>query len=219
MPRLPLTFLSTVLLCAYVLTACAPGPEGTRGTGAVLTSDGRFVPNTDRNERNEVCKHIASDLGSALGAEWKVTITIDELPSWKPGILEGDGDWRWQTATAHVALSGTATPRLTTAEITTAVEQYLGKRADTATAIVTIANGGKVEQGAVPLATPAVSAAPVVPTPTARTYIVQPGDTLADITALFYGSPTAWRTIVAANPGLDPAALQPGTTLAIPPKP
>ena len=219
MPRLPLPVLGSILLAAFALTGCAPGPEGTRGTGAVLTSDGRFVPNTDRNERNEVCKHIASDLGSALGTAWKVSVTIDELPSWKPGILEGDGDWRWQTATAHVALSGTGTPRLTSAEIIAAVEQYLGKRADTATAIVTIADGVKVEQGAVPLATPAVSAALVATTPTARIYTVQPGDTLADITALFYGSPTAWRTIVAANPGLDPAALQPGMTLTIPAKP
>ena len=214
MPRLPLTVLSSVLLCACVLTACSPGPEGTRGTGAVLTSDGRFVPNTDRNERTEVCKHIASDLGSALGAEWKVTVTIDELPSWKPGMLEGDGDWRWQIATAHVALSGSGTPRLTTAEIVAAVEQYLSKRAGTAKAIVTIAGAGSGERGA---GSPVPTAA-AIPSGV-RTYTVQPGDTLADITALFYGSPAAWRTIVAANPGLDPAALQPGMTLTIPAKP
>ena len=197
-----------------VLSACSPGPEGSRGTGAVLTSDGRFVPNTDRNERNEVCKHIASDLVSALGAEWKVTVTIDELPLWKPGILEGDGDWRWHTATAHVALSGSGAPRLTLAEITTAVEHYLSKRAGTATASVTFPGAGSGERGA----GSAAPTAPAIPDG-GRTYTVQAGDTLADITALFYGSPTAWRTIVAANPGLDPAALQPGTTLTIPPKP
>jgi LysM repeat protein len=210
MPRLTFALVPPLLLSLFLATGCSQGPEGSRGTGAVLTSDGRFVPNTDRNERNEVCKHIASDLGSALGAEWKVAVTIDELPVWKPGILEGDGDWRWQEATAHVALTGNGTPRLTTAEITAAVEQYLAKRAKKALVLVTIT-------GAVAVTT-AAAAVPAATTGV-RTYTVQAGDTLADITTLFYGSPGAWRTIVAANPGLDPAALQPGTTLTIPAKP
>jgi LysM repeat protein len=50
----------------------------------------------------------------------------------------------------------------------------------------------------------------------ARTYVVQAGDTLADISAVFYGSTSDWRRIVAANPGLDPGHLVPGTTLVIP---
>jgi LysM repeat protein len=49
-----------------------------------------------------------------------------------------------------------------------------------------------------------------------RTYVVQAGDTLADITTLFYGTNTQWRKIVAANPGLDPGHLVPGTSLVIP---
>lgn len=69
-------------------------------------------------------------------------------------------------------------------------------------------------------ATSAAVAPAATPTaPAQRTYTVQAGDTLADIATLFYGSPTPWREIVAANPGLDPAKLTPGQTLVIPPKP
>lgn len=50
----------------------------------------------------------------------------------------------------------------------------------------------------------------------ARRYRVQPGDTLATIAAVFYGDAQHWRRIVDANPGLDPAALPVGETIAIP---
>ncbi len=81
----------------------------------------------------------------------------------------------------------------------------------------------------VPAATPAIVVAPVVaPSPTTapaqgrvpaggeRSYILQPGDTLAVVSELFYGDAKHWRRIVAANPGLDPGRLEPGRILVIP---
>jgi nucleoid-associated protein YgaU len=69
-------------------------------------------------------------------------------------------------------------------------------------------------------AAPAPASAPVTATAavsaTPRTYTVQPGDTLADISTLFYGAPEHWRRITTANPAVDPARLSPGTVLSIP---
>ena len=52
------------------------------------------------------------------------------------------------------------------------------------------------------------------PTATAITYVVQPGDSLANIAARFGVSIDA---IVAANPGIDPNRMNVGQTLIIPP--
>lgn len=50
----------------------------------------------------------------------------------------------------------------------------------------------------------------------ARSYIVQPGDTLGEISTKVYGTSRRWRTIREANGNLDPRALRPGLKLTIP---
>jgi nucleoid-associated protein YgaU len=68
-------------------------------------------------------------------------------------------------------------------------------------------------QPAAPSATAAAEGtAPV----TLVSYRVQSGDTLAAIALAFYGSPERWRTILDANPGLDPAELKVGQILKVP---
>ena len=54
---------------------------------------------------------------------------------------------------------------------------------------------------------------------TQRSYVVQAGDTLADISAVFYGSAQHLKLIRDANPGLDAVELKAGMQLVIPPKP
>ena len=49
------------------------------------------------------------------------------------------------------------------------------------------------------------------------TYQIQAGDTLATISSIFYGSHQHWRTIIEANPGLDPSQLTAGQKIIIPP--
>ena len=54
------------------------------------------------------------------------------------------------------------------------------------------------------------------------THTVRAGDTLSGIARMFYGKSEAWRAIYDANRtviGDDPAALEVGTTLRIPPAP
>ncbi len=70
-----------------------------------------------------------------------------------------------------------------------------------------------------PAGTPAPGGTPAptsTPTPGARTYTVQPGDTLSGIAARFG---TTVEAILELNPGLVPEALQPGTQLRLPPAP
>lgn len=79
-----------------------------------------------------------------------------------------------------------------------------------------------------PPAPPAVTRTPaqanaqtpaLVPPPTgggSRQYTVQKGDTLFSIAKIHYGNGNRWQHIAAMNPGLTPATLKAGTTIAVP---
>ena len=56
---------------------------------------------------------------------------------------------------------------------------------------------------------------------TARTYTVQPGDTLAEIAQRFYGQAIAWPWLYDVNRAVitDPGLISPGLVLDIPPNP
>ena len=47
-------------------------------------------------------------------------------------------------------------------------------------------------------------------------YTVVKGDTLSGIARRFYGNPSAWRNIAAANPAVDPNNLKVGQVLVLP---
>ena len=70
-----------------------------------------------------------------------------------------------------------------------------------------------------PPVTPAAPTTAQPATPAVRSYAIQQGDTLATISAVFYGDVKHWRLLVDANPGLDPARLTVGATISIPPLP
>jgi hypothetical protein len=50
-------------------------------------------------------------------------------------------------------------------------------------------------------------------------YTVQAGDSLAELSVAFYGTPDHWRRIADANPGTAGGQLRPGTVIVIPAKP
>ena len=50
----------------------------------------------------------------------------------------------------------------------------------------------------------------------AKTYVVQEGDTLAKIAERFYGAGAGWSAIEKSNPGLEPNRLKVGQKLVIP---
>ena len=47
-------------------------------------------------------------------------------------------------------------------------------------------------------------------------YTVVRGDTLSGIARRYYGNPSAWKRIAAANPGIDPNNLKVGQVLLLP---
>ena len=67
----------------------------------------------------------------------------------------------------------------------------------------------------------ATSEIPSQPTETeiSATYTVQSGDTLHSIANQFYGDPSLWNIIAAANNLADPDSIVVGTELTIPPHP
>jgi len=52
---------------------------------------------------------------------------------------------------------------------------------------------------------------------TVRTHVIKRADTLWKVSEMYYGDGRHWRNLVAANPGLDPAALVVGLTIKIQP--
>ena len=69
------------------------------------------------------------------------------------------------------------------------------------------------------LTVPAPSGVERALAPGERIYTIQPGDSLADISLAFYGTPDHWRRIADANPGTSAGVLKAGTAIVIPAKP
>ncbi len=187
----------------------------------MLTDDGRIIANTDRHHRDETVRHITTDLDAAVAPGWTSRVVIDELPMWVPGIDPNDGDWRWAKATVHLTLTGSGPLTHPPEELRQGVVDYLAKRVRQPTANLSVTVTFSVVAPAiagVPDPTPNNSTNAKAPG-SARTYRVQPGDTLADISTIFYGAPEHWRLLITANPGLDPAQMTVGSVLTIPPKP
>lgn len=97
------------------------------------------------------------------------------------------------TSTAAVGATATPTPPITRTP------------AATTTAAVSPPPGTSPTPGGSPVA--------ATPTPGARTYVVQTGDTLSSIAA---ENDTTVDEILALNPGLDPDTLQPGEEIRLP---
>lgn len=211
--------ISIIGIAITALSSCSPQAEGTRGFGAVITDSG-MKANTDRNHRDDITQHLKNDLDAALAPNWSSRVTIDELPTWIPGVEPTDGDWRWRRASVHITLLGAGTLAHSPDDLRQGVIDYLTKKvtAPATNLTVTITQ----EAISIPAASLSTAAAPTPVTPltaSARTYTIQANDTLADISTLFYGAPEHWRLIVAANPGMNPADLKPGSVLNIPARP
>jgi len=230
----PLPFLVAAVL--LFLTACGD----TAARGMVLLPDGRWVANTASRARDLRQISIADTLAPQVAPHWRALVRIDELPEYSGN--EGSGgapEWIWTKVTVEVQLigDGQAPAPIDDAAVRAVVAKDMAWRVyprsklrtkvDLASDPARFAQLGSSPPAA-PAAPPAVGAvgtvapAPGVPVPTAgsaRSYTVQAGDTLADISAAYYGSAQHWRRIVAANPGLDPATLKVGQLLVIPPAP
>ncbi len=198
------------LLSLCLILVCA-GCGDTMNRGIVITGDGKVGANNARNERDNTQERLRNAIQEDLGEKWTVLVAIEELPVWVEGRQHDDGDWRWERLTAKVRISppaGAALSEAKRSEFEVAAQTYLGdKLAKRDPARLSIAL--VVDETAVAVTPPhAVPAGD-------RTYLVQPGDTLADISTAFYGSPQHWRLIAQANPG----GTQAGQNIIIPVQP
>jgi LysM repeat protein len=212
MPRLALLVLTILAFSAF--SAC--GDEANRGI--VITGDGKVGSNSARNQHQSAQDVLRIAIEEDLGKGWGVKVTIDEAPVWveersmHPGGWGSDGAWRWDRITATVELAPPAGQQVSDAKRADLEE---GARKHLLTKLrkkdpALVAYSLKVVEPT------AVVAAPVVPQAVGqRPYVVQPGDTLADISTAFYGSPQHWRLIAQANPG----GTQAGQTIIIPAQP
>lgn len=199
-----------ILAVLLLLSACGDGLS----RGIVITGDGKVGANNARNQRESCQETLRIAIEDDLGIGWTARVAIDELPVWVESRSGGDGDWRWERMTARVeviAPAGAALAEAKRDELDTDSRKYLLRklvRQDPTLLAFTFRSGA------------ALPAQPVVAAnPGQRSYILQAGDTLADISTAFYGSPQHWRALLAANPGLDPTAMRPGTAIVVPPLP
>lgn len=202
--------------CLLALACAGCGDGEARG---ILITDGFVGINSDANQRKLVTDAIRGSLDGDLAPHWRTAVSIAELPTWEEGLREYDGTWVWPAATVAVELQGDGSgvlPPLTDAEIEQAIRDYfaprLARRPSPGACTVAVT---RVEAAAAAAPVTAVVAHPAGQ----RSYTVQAGDTLADISEAFYGTAQRWRLIRDANPGVEAVALRPGTVLVIPPAP
>lgn len=207
--------LTSLALAGMTLAGCG----GRDNHGMLFTSDGRMVSNNPENNRIAAQDNIRFAMDPELAPAWRSEVTILELPEFVTDQSD-NGTWRWPKATVNVDLisSDLAVPRkLKDDEIRSGITDYMKFKVQQGKLNLVINIRERI--GSAPAAK-AIDTAAVGRTPDsgARTYIVQPGDTLADISSAFYGSPQHWRRIAEANPGIPAERLTtPGTTLVIPP--
>lgn len=193
-------------LLAVILALAGCGDALSRGL--VITGDGKVGANNARNQRENAQDALRNALEDDLGAGWDAAVAIEEQPQWIEERGTDDGLWRWQRITAAVTLTppaGAALPAAKRDDLEREVRAYLERKLvkkDPSLVALTVAVGAAV-------------AAPVAHAPGQRTYVVQPGDTLADISTAFYGSAQHWRRIADANPG----GTEAGQTIVIPAAP
>lgn len=214
------------LALVLLLAACG----GRFAPGFIVTDDGRTIANNDENNRTLVVESIRTQLDGQLGGHWRTVVSLPELPVYQSsdGRQDYPGGWRWLKATATVELvgDGTAPQPMTNAALSKAVVDYLAPKVERPgrNLTVTVTSAVDAARFAALGKAPATTAATATPPPAQTTatagprqYTIQAGDTLADISIVFYGNAQHWRLIRDANPGIN--ELMPGLVLTIPPKP
>lgn len=207
---MPAMRIRHLLLATAVLLPLA-GCGDSMSRGLVITGDGKVGANNARNQRENAQDALRSAIIEDLGEEWTAKVVIKEQPIWVEERGSDDGLWRWERITATVDVTPPAGAQLEIAkrdELESGAREYfMRKLAKKDPALIDLT----MRIGAASAAAMTV-AAPVAQAAGQRTYVVQPGDTLADISLAFYGSAQHWRRIADANPGGSEA----GKTIVIP---
>ncbi|HEX3134321.1 MAG TPA: LysM domain-containing protein, partial [Planctomycetota bacterium] len=213
--------LFMLALLLLPMTAC-----GRFAPGYITTSDGQVLPMTDENVRATTISTIVSQLDAQLGGHWRVEAAIAELPVYDASDRSTTKDWLWPVATTTITLigDGQGEPALNEAQVTAAVVDYLNDKVEKPkkNLHVTTTRVVDAQRFAAKAAAPAADQGkfvekPATAAPSAnRRYVVQAGDTWADLSQAFYGSPQHWRHLADANQNGE---LTAGREIVIPPKP
>ena len=206
-----------------LFTAC---DDGRWAPGYLVTDDGNTVGNNDTNKRALTISTITSQLDQQLGSHWRSEVSLPESPRYQRGSDDdGNSGWMWQKATVTVTLigDGKGDPTLSEADVTKAVRDYMNRQVERPGSNLSVSTVRVVDAArfaAKPQTTPTAPAPvvdkPAAPPATSKRYVVQAGDTWADLSQAFYGSAQHWRVIFDANQGGE---LTAGREIAIPPKP
>lgn len=207
------------LLPLLLLVACT-------GRGVVLSSGG-IRDNTAENARAHVVALITSDLDAVLGADARAEVAIAGLPRWLTAGRSHREGWYWDQAGVQVDLVGGhgARPTLPASRVQAIVDRRLRPAVLGDDLLVRVSAVEDPERfarlGGGPTSAPRVPAAadPAAQSATPRRYTVQAGDTLADLSVAFYGTPQHWRIIRDANAGRADGELRAGQELVIPARP
>jgi hypothetical protein len=215
--------LSLIAVALLFLSACG---DGRWAPGYLVTNEGETLSNTDENKRTLTIRTITSQLDQQLGGHWRSETTIAELPKYESASDRGDSSgWMWPKATVSVVLigDGMGEPALSTEQVTTAVRDYLFHQVEkphrnltvTTMRVVDAARfSAKVQPAKTDADAPVTK--PATGPAGAKRYIVQAGDTWADLSHAFYGTTQHWRHIADANQQVE---LTPGREIVIPVKP
>lgn len=182
--------LALTFISLLLLAACG-GPNAPRGFS--VTENGANLE-TASSEKRRIERILAEQIATGLGQPWRAEASIAETPEWD-SVQEA---FHWNAATIAITVGGPAGATLPNpeGEIAAAVNTFMQPRMARNRAPIIAINRVTVAAG--------------------RTYTVRDGDTLSRIAAAYYGQDDAWPRILDANPGIDPAALKPGTVLTIP---
>jgi hypothetical protein len=200
-----------------ILVGCDPGRE----PPGVVYSDGQWMSDTAANARLAAEQSIDRSIDRDLGEHWRCVSQIAEVPHYAEDPV---GDWRWDQATVEIQLIGdgaTALP-IATDDVQDAVMNYMRRRVtDPQELVVSVTQHVDPERFAALVNETADTTvrSMLQKRPGETRYTVQTSDTLAAISAAFYGTSQHWRRILDANPGVSAERLEAGMVLVIPARP
>jgi hypothetical protein len=202
----------TILM--FLTTSC-----GRWVPGYIITEEGEALSNNDTNMRSTTINTMRSQLDQQLGEFWRTDITIDELPVYESNERALQSGWIWQKATITVVVigNGKGEAKITNDDITNAIRDYMYHKVERPknNLVVTTTSVIDAERFA-PKITVTKPTDSATKQNVEQRYLVQSGDTYADLSLAFYGTTAHWRTIATANKSVE---LKAGMEVIIPPKP
>lgn len=242
MQRSTVWTLASVGLMAVFVVACTPqrrsAVEASQAPTAAHDEDAARALGADLF-RQHYQERIARALGTAAGVGWRAQVTILGNPDPASAVPGAAPDaWHWAEAAVSVTLIGARDAEdaridgPTIEHFVTRVMREKMSDSDPLTVIVRQRREGEEETEAVAVdidqQMPLIEVDEPLPSPIpdqsvyrgpVTLYTVQPGDTWADISIAFYGTPNLWRLVLSANPDMAARELQAGRQIRVPSDP